>query len=97
MHQCPGAVSSQSQAQKDARWQYTHERVAQRHRRLVAQEPAFINQYRWRAGIEATRSRLKHQMHLAYLRVRGMAAMCYTVFLCALGLNIWRVAAYQQG
>jgi hypothetical protein len=45
--------------------------------------------------MEATMSRLKHQMHLAHLRVRGMAAVGYTVFLRALGLNIWRVAVYQ--
>src|SRR5207244_1886181 len=93
MHTCPGSVSSQSK--QGARWQYTHERVAQRHRRLAEQESAFTAQYRWRAGIEATMSRLKHQMHLAHLRVRGMAAVCYTVFLWALGLNILRVAAYQ--
>jgi hypothetical protein len=95
MHKCPGAVNSQ--AQKDARWQYTHERVAQCHRRLAEQEPAFIAQYRWRAGIEATMSRLKHQMHLAHLRVRGMAAVYYTVFLRVLSLNILRIAAYWRG
>ena len=93
MHKCPGAISAQPK--KDGRWQYTHERVAQCHRRLAEQEPAFTAQYRWRAGIEATMSRLKHQMRLAHLRVRGMAAVCYTVFLRALGLNILRVVAYQ--
>ena len=93
MHKCPGAVSAQPK--KNGRWQYTHERVAQYHRRLAEQEPAFTAQYRWRAGIEATMARLKHQMHLAHLRVRGMAAVCYTVFLRALGLNVLRVAAYQ--
>jgi hypothetical protein len=41
-------------------------------------------------------SRLKQQMHLAHLRVRDMAALCYTVFLRALGLNVLRVAAYRQ-
>jgi Transposase DDE domain/Transposase domain (DUF772) len=91
MHKCPGAVSAQPK--KDGRWQYTHERVAQCHRRLAEQEPAFKALYRWRAGIEATMSRLKHQMRLAHLRVRGMAAVCYTVFLRALGLNVLRVAA----
>jgi hypothetical protein len=66
---------------------------AQRTRRLAEQLPPFKDRYRWRAGIEATMSRLKHQMHLARLRVRGMAAIQYTVFLRALGLNILRVAA----
>lgn len=73
--------------------QYTHERVAQRQRRLDQQEPAFIDHYRWRADIEATMSRLKHQMGLARLRIRGMAAVRYTLFLRALGLNVFRVAA----
>jgi hypothetical protein len=40
-----------------------------------------------------TMSRLKQHMHLARLRVRGMAAIQYAVFLRALGLNILRVAA----
>ena len=49
--------------------------------------------YRWRAGIEATMSRLKYQMNLAHLRIRGMPAMRYVVNLRALGLNIRRCAA----
>jgi hypothetical protein len=52
MHQCPGHANSE--AKTDARWQYTHARVAQRQRRLAAQEPAFKTRYCWRAGIEAT-------------------------------------------
>jgi Transposase DDE domain len=60
---------------------------------LAEQEPAFKDRYRWRAGIEATMSRLNHQMDLARLRIRGMAAVKYTVFLQALGLNVFRVAA----
>jgi hypothetical protein len=93
MHKCPGYVSSQPK--QDARWPDTHERVAQRQRRLAEQAPAFIAQYRWRAGIEATMSRLKHQRDLVHLRVRGMAAVCSPVFLRALGFNILRVAADQ--
>ena len=88
---CPG--SSAPQAKREARWQYTHERVAQCQRRLAEQLPPFKDRYRWRAGIEATMSRLKRQMHLAWLWVRGMTAIQYTVFLRALGLNILRVAA----
>ena len=38
------------------------------------------------AGIEATMSRLKYQMNLAHLRIRGMPAMRYVVHLRALGL-----------
>lgn len=78
------------------RLQYTHDRVGQRRRRLAEQEPYFRAHYRWRAGIEATMSRLKHQMGLAYLRVRGMAAVQYRGLLRALGLNIHRVALWHQ-
>ena len=78
------------------RLQYTHERVKQRARRLSEQSPAFRDRYRWRAGIEGTISRLKHQMGLAQLRVRGQAAIQYRVLLRALGLNIHRVAAWRR-
>lgn len=49
----------------------------------------------WRAGIEATMSRFKHQMGMARLRVRGMVEVTYAAMLRALGLNIHRVAAYR--
>ena len=91
METCPGYLTSRADDQR--RWQYTHERVAQRQRRLDEQQPKFKDRYRWRAGIEATMSRLKHQMGLAHLRIRGMATVKYHVFLRALGLNVLRVAA----
>lgn len=77
------------------RYQYTHDRVRQRQRRLYEKTEAFRDRYRWRAGIEATMSRFKHQMGMARLRVRGMANIGYVAFLRALGLNIHRVAAYR--
>ena len=77
------------------RYQYTHDRVHQRKRRLNEKTETFRNRYRWRAGIEATMSRFKHQMGMAHLRVRGMAKISYVAFLRALGLNIHRVAAYH--
>jgi Transposase DDE domain/Transposase domain (DUF772) len=77
------------------RYQYTHDRVRQRKRRLNEKTEAFRNRYRWRAGIEATMSRFKHQMGMAHLRVRGLAKISYVAFLRALGLNIHRVAAYR--
>ena len=78
------------------RLQYTPERAAQRRRRLAEQEPYFKEHYRWRAGVEAVMSHLKHQMGLARLRVRGHAAVQYRVLLRALGLNIRRVARWRQ-
>ena len=79
-----------------ARLQYTPERVSTRRRRLEQDTPEFRARYRWRAGIEATLSRLKHQMKLAYLRVRGRCAVKYAIFLRALGLNIRRCASILQ-
>jgi len=92
--QCP-AYSTRAKAQKP-RWQYTHERVRTRCRRLCQQTESFKDRYRWRAGIEGTMSQLKRQMRLARLRIRGMAAVSYVVFLRALGLNIRRVEAFVQ-
>jgi sulfite reductase beta subunit-like hemoprotein len=43
----------------ERRWQYTHDRVRQRMRRLHDASDAFRQRYRWRAGIEATMSRFK--------------------------------------
>ena len=40
-------------------------------------------------------SRLKHQLRLAHLRVRGMSSVTYTVVLRALGLNIRRCAPFM--
>jgi transposase-like protein DUF772/DDE family transposase len=92
---CP--VQAEKRDGSFARFQYTPVRVANRKRRLHEQSKAFLDIYRWRAGIEATMSRLKHQMNLANLRVRGMPAMRYVVHLRALGLNIHRCARVGQG
>jgi len=91
--QCP--LQDRCPIKGKERLQYTHERVKQRARRLSEQSDAFRDRYRWRAGIEGTISRLKHQMGLAHLRVRGQGAVQYRVLLRALGLNIHRVAAYR--
>ncbi len=88
---CPAAAVGR----KERRFQYTRDRVRHRERRLGDRTEAFRDRYRWRAGIEGTMSRLKYQMRLASLRIRGRAAVAYRTFLRALGLNIHRVAAYR--
>ena len=88
---CPAAAVGR----RERRWQYTHDRVRQRGRRIGDAGKEFRKRYRWRAGIEATMSRFKHQMGMARLRVRGMAKVTYVAMLRALGLNIKRVAAYR--
>lgn len=45
--------------------------------------------------MEATMSRLKYQMRLAHLRVRGMKAVNYVVSLRGLGLNIRRCSPFM--
>ncbi len=88
---CPAS----SVGRGSARYQYTHDRVHLRKRRLSEQGDVFRDRYRWRAGVEATMSRFKHQMGMARLRLRGMANITYVATLRALGLNIRRVAAYR--
>jgi hypothetical protein len=88
---CPAS----SVGRGSARYQYTHDRVRLRKRRLIARGEEFRDRYRWRAGVEATVSRFKYQMGMARLRVRGMAAVTYVATLRALGLNIRRIAAYR--
>lgn len=78
------------------RYQYTHDRVQTRKRRLAEAQPAFEDRYRWRAGIEGSISRYKHQMNMNNLRIRGEAAVRYTAMLRALGLNIFRVTAWNR-
>ena len=95
--ECPDIQRCPVQAAKRegqfARFQYTPARAANQKRRLYEQSDTFRDVYRWRAGIEATMSRLKYQMNLAHIRIRGMPAMRYVVNLRALGLNIRRCAA----
>lgn len=90
---CPASAASK---RKSPRFQYTHERVRQRERRLQENSEEFRDRYRWRAGVESTMSRIKYQMGMAQLRIRGMVLVRYTAMLRALGLNILRVAAYRQ-
>jgi hypothetical protein len=88
---CPASAVGR----KERRFQYTRDRVRNRERRLGERTEGFRGRYRWRSGIEGTMSRLKYQMRLATLRVRGRASVGYRTFLRALGLNIHRVAAYR--
>ena len=88
---CPASAVGR----KERRFQYTRDRVRNRERRLGERTEGFRDRYRWRSGIEGTMSRLKYQMRLASLRVRGRASVAYRTFLRALGLNIHRVAAYR--
>ncbi len=73
---------------------------AQDHRLAVRQQmetsDAFIETYRWRAGIEATMSQYNALTGVKCLRVRGMMAVRYCATLKAIGLNILRAAAVRK-
>ena len=91
-HRCPVKPARQTGAA--GRFQYEPSRIETRAQRLYQQSDAFHDMYRWRAGIEASIARLKHQMKLARLRIRGMPAMRYVTQLRALGLNIFRCTKF---
>lgn len=91
---CP--VNAATKQGEIGRFQYHPTRIASRERRLYEATKKFRDIYRWRAGIEATMARLKHQMNLDKLRIRGMTAMRYVTNMRALGLNIFRCAATQR-
>ena len=73
--------------------------MKQRERRLHDVSEEFRQRYRWRAGIEATMSRFKHQMGMARLRVRGMAKVTYAAMFARWGStsSVWRPIERQSG
>ena len=89
--QCP-VQEPRSPRDRKTRLQYHKERLPMRERRLSELEPPFQELYRWRAGMEGSMSRLKHQIGWVALRIRGLAAIGYEAFMGALGLNILRCA-----
>lgn len=73
---------------------YTYKDIRLMHRRIFEQSAEFQEDYRYRAGIEATNSELARRTGIKKLRVRGLVKVDYCVKLKAAGLNILRVAAY---
>jgi hypothetical protein len=63
-------------------------------RRANEDSDEFADQYRWRAGIEATNSCLA-RLGLKRLRVRGLKKVKLKVMLKALGLNIKRAVSFM--
>ena len=62
-------------------------------RRQKERTGQFRDQYRWRAGIEATMSMLDRKTGIKKLRYRGFAGVRLAVTLKALAINIFRAAA----
>ena len=64
-------------------------------RRLHEQSAEFKDRYRWRAGVEAPMSEYDRRTGVKQLRVRGFKAVRFCATLKALGVNIFRAAAFQ--
>lgn len=62
-------------------------------RRQYERSDSFTEQYRWRAGVEATMSEYDRRTGVKRLRVRGMKAVRLCAVLKALAINIFRTAA----
>ena len=65
-------------------------------RRRMERGEAFRDRDRWRAGVEATRSRFKDQLEMARLRVQRIANITYVATRRAFELNLRRVTAYRS-
>jgi len=73
---------------------YSHKDIRLLRRRKHEQSIEFQDEYRYRAGIEATNSELNRRTGIKKLIYRGLAKIDYCVKLKAAALNILRVAAY---
>ena len=85
---CP--VTPLEKGDYSLRYSEKHFRLALR--RAYEETPEFLNEYRWRAGIEATLSHLKSDFGARRLRVRGLPQVRFAETLKALGMNIFRSA-----
>jgi hypothetical protein len=65
-------------------------------RRAYEQTEAFIDAYRWRAGVEATMSEFDRRTGVKKLKVRGMPAVRFAATMKATGLNILRAGAVRK-
>lgn len=72
---------------------YTQKEMRIAKRRAYEQTDAFKDQYRWRAGVEATMSEFDRKTGVKRLRVRGIKAVRFCATLKAAGVNIMRAAA----
>ena len=81
---------------KKAYLRYSEKRCRLAKRRAHEASDAFIEDYRWRAGVEATMSEFDRRTGVKRLRVRGMPAVRFYARMKALGLNILRAGAVRK-
>jgi hypothetical protein len=65
-------------------------------RRIYEQTPEFHDKYRYRAGVEATMSYYDRKTGVKRLRVRGLKAVSFSTTLKAIGVNLFRAAAFKN-
>jgi hypothetical protein len=81
---------------KKAYLRYSEKRYRLAKRRALEASAAFIDDYRWRAGVEATMSEFDRRTGVKKLRVRGMPAVRFYARMKATGLNILRAGAARK-
>lgn len=93
-------VACAAQLRCPARWseegyiiRLTSKKIRLARRRAREKTPAFRGVYRWRAGVEAAMSHLKHLTGAGRLRYRGLRLVRFCIKLKAAGINILRAAA----
>ena len=57
---------------------------------------AFKDEYRWRAGVEATMSEYDRRTGVKHLRIRGFEAVRFCAILKAIGINLFRATALRR-
>lgn len=75
---------------------YSADDVILAHRKRYEESSCFKDRYRYRAGAEATMSEFDRRTGVKHLRVRGMKAVRFAVFMKAIGLNIFRAARHRK-
>ena len=83
-------------SKKKAYLRYSEKRYRLAKRRALEASEAFIDDYRWRAGVEATMSEFDRRTGVKKLRVRGMPAVLFYARMKATGLNILRAGAVRK-
>ncbi len=66
------------------------------HRKRYEESSEFKDRYRYRAGAEDTMSEFDRRTGVKHLRVRGMKAVQFAVFMKAIDLNIFRAARRRK-
>ena len=93
---CPQAGQCPVQPGKKYNYlRYTDKERRLAERRAFEKTDAFVNAYRWRAGVEATMSQYDRLTGVKQLRVRGLNAVRFSATLKAAGLNLLRAAVVR--